>query len=172
VLRCPLASTANGQQHSSSCFVCNSQYHGPVQGGALAPAAGGLARARSLPLPPGHSAPPPPGSQALPVPAAALVLCKFCLESTKEMRIASVHFVRALFRLLRHLRKYSNPKPSRKNGPLLVLVFPALGIPCCCCQRCPTTSTGYSTNPTELHHARIYLPLPQLCFFEIQQHQQ
>jgi hypothetical protein len=36
-----VAYTVNGQQHSSSYFVCNSQYHGLVQGGALAPATGG-----------------------------------------------------------------------------------------------------------------------------------
>jgi hypothetical protein len=41
VLRCPLAHAANGQQHSSSCFVCDSQHHGLVQGGALAPALAG-----------------------------------------------------------------------------------------------------------------------------------
>ena len=58
VLRCPLTCAVNGQQHSSSCFVCNSQYHGLVQGGAPAPAISGLARARPLPLPPGHSASP------------------------------------------------------------------------------------------------------------------
>jgi hypothetical protein len=34
------------------CFVCNSQYHGLVEGGAPAPATGGLARARLLPLSP------------------------------------------------------------------------------------------------------------------------
>jgi hypothetical protein len=55
VLRCPLTYVVNGQQHSSSCFVCNSQYHGLVQGGAPAPATGGPVRARLLPLPPGHS---------------------------------------------------------------------------------------------------------------------
>jgi hypothetical protein len=62
VLRCPLTCAVNGQQHSTSCFVCNPQYHGLVQGGAHAPAAtGGAARARPLPppLPPRHSAPPP-----------------------------------------------------------------------------------------------------------------
>jgi hypothetical protein len=58
VLRCPLAPTANGQQHSTSCFVCNPQCNGLVQGGALAPETGGLARARSLPLSPGRSASP------------------------------------------------------------------------------------------------------------------
>jgi hypothetical protein len=41
VLRCPLTYSVNGQHHSSSYFVCNSQYHGLVQGGALAPATGG-----------------------------------------------------------------------------------------------------------------------------------
>jgi hypothetical protein len=41
-LLCPLTHAINGQQHSSSsCFVCNSQCHGLVQGGALAPATGG-----------------------------------------------------------------------------------------------------------------------------------
>jgi hypothetical protein len=34
VLRCTLTARANGQQHSSSCFVCNSQYHGLVPLGA------------------------------------------------------------------------------------------------------------------------------------------
>jgi hypothetical protein len=70
VLRYPLTCAVNGQQHSSSCFVCTSQYHGLVQGGAPAPATSGLARARLLPLPPGIwafprlSAPPPAGRQA------------------------------------------------------------------------------------------------------------
>jgi hypothetical protein len=51
-LRCPLTPSANGQQqqHSSSYFVCNPQYHGLVQGGALAPATGRLARARCMHL--------------------------------------------------------------------------------------------------------------------------
>jgi hypothetical protein len=46
LLRCPFTHTANGQQHSSCCFVCHSQYHGLVQGGAPAPApaTGGPAR--------------------------------------------------------------------------------------------------------------------------------
>jgi hypothetical protein len=61
VFRCPLTCAVNGQQHSSSCFVCNSQCHGLVQGGAPAPATSGLARARLLPPPPGIRHPPPLG---------------------------------------------------------------------------------------------------------------
>jgi hypothetical protein len=71
VLRCPLTTAVNGQRHSSSCFVYNSQYHGLVQGDALAPATGGPARARSLP--------PPPPAFSIP-PLWAL--------STKEIRVA------------------------------------------------------------------------------------
>jgi hypothetical protein len=80
VLRCPLTCAVNGQQHSSSCFVCNSQYHGLVQGGAApAPATSGLAlaRARARLLPP-----PPPGHSAFPP-----------FPGTKEMRIAPVIYI-------------------------------------------------------------------------------
>jgi hypothetical protein len=52
VLRCPLTHAVNGQQHSGSYFVCNSQYHGLVQGGALAPATGGSRMRGLLPASP------------------------------------------------------------------------------------------------------------------------
>jgi hypothetical protein len=59
VVRCPLAHSVNGQHHSSSCFVCNSQYHGLVlvQGGALAPTTGGTCLQGPLPASLGLSSP-------------------------------------------------------------------------------------------------------------------
>jgi hypothetical protein len=72
VLRCPLTYSVNGQQHSSSYFVCSSQHHGLVQGGAPAPATGGACLQGPLPASLPTSCIPPLGS------------------STKEMRIAPV----------------------------------------------------------------------------------
>jgi hypothetical protein len=60
VLRCPLTCAVNGQQHSSSCFVCNSQYHGLVQKARLRRQPAGSHEPASCPSPSGIRHPPFP----------------------------------------------------------------------------------------------------------------